>query len=172
MPDLLKPDGYVARIAGARLDRALSTAPMVLIEGTKGCGKTWLGLSRSRSKMMLAEDANALSAARTITREVLLDGDRPKLVDEWQRAPEVWDAARAFPTWTPPRASSSSPVPTRGRMPLPATQERVASCVFGFAPCRFTNWAMPPGRYRWPACSRERLLPRSLRRSTPDALRS
>jgi len=96
MADLLKPDGYVARIAGARLDRALSTAPMVLIEGAKGCGKTWLGLSRSRSKMMLAEDPNALSAARTITREVLLDGDRPKLIDEWQRAPEVWDAARGI----------------------------------------------------------------------------
>ena len=96
MSGLLKPDGYRARIGGARLDRALLAAPMVLIEGAKGCGKTWLGLSRSRSKMMLAEDANALSAARSITREVLLDGDRPKLVDEWQRAPEVWDVARGI----------------------------------------------------------------------------
>ena len=96
MSELLTPERYLARIGGVRLDRALQAAPMVLIEGAKGCGKTWLGLSRSRSKMMLAEDANALRAARTITREVLLDGDRPKLVDEWQRAPEVWDAARGI----------------------------------------------------------------------------
>lgn len=94
--DFLRPDGYRDRIGEMRLERALSAAPMVLIEGAKGCGKTWLALSRSRSKMMLAEDPNALSAARTITREALLDGDRPKLVDEWQRAPEVWDAARGI----------------------------------------------------------------------------
>ena len=96
MSNFLKPEGYRARVGEARLERALRSAPMVLIEGPKGCGKTWLGLSRSRSKMMLAEDANALSAARTITREALLDGRRPKLVDEWQRAPEVWDAARGI----------------------------------------------------------------------------
>ena len=96
MSDFLTPEGYRSRIGEGRLERALLAAPMVLIEGSKGCGKTWLALSRSRSKMMLAEDPGALSAARTITREVLLDGDRPKLVDEWQRAPEVWDAARGI----------------------------------------------------------------------------
>ena len=96
MADFLKPDGYIARVGEARLGLALDAAPMVLIEGAKGCGKTWMGLSRSRSKMMLAEDANALNAARTITREVLADGPRPKLVDEWQRVPEVWDAARGI----------------------------------------------------------------------------
>ena len=96
MSDFLTPEGYRGRIGERRLERALLAAPMVLIEGAKGCGKTWLALSRSRSKMMLAEDPGALSAARTITREVLLDGDRPKLVDEWQRAPEVWDAARGI----------------------------------------------------------------------------
>ena len=94
--DCLTPEGYSPRLAEARLERALAAAPMVLIEGPKGCGKTWLGLSRSRSKMMLAEDPNALSAARTVTREALLDGGRPRLVDEWQRAPEVWDAARGI----------------------------------------------------------------------------
>ena len=96
MSDFLKLAGYRARIGEVRLERALQSAPMVLIEGAKGCGKTWLALSRSRSKMMLAEDPNALAAARTITREVLLDGDRPRLVDEWQRAPEVWDTARGI----------------------------------------------------------------------------
>ena len=96
MSGLLTPEGYRGRIGEGRLERALRSAPMVLIEGAKGCGKTWLGLSRSRSKMMLAEDPNALIAARTITREVLLDGERPKLVDEWQRAPEVWDVARGI----------------------------------------------------------------------------
>ena len=94
--DCLTPEGYSRRLVETRLERALAAAPMVLIEGPKGCGKTWLGLSRSRSKMMLAEDPNALSAARTVTREVLLDGGRPRLVDEWQRAPEVWDAARGI----------------------------------------------------------------------------
>ena len=88
--------GHRARLAGGTLDTALAAAPMVLIEGAKGCGKTWLGLSRARSSSMLAEDPNALETARLLPRELLSAGPHPRLIDEWQRAPAVWDTARGL----------------------------------------------------------------------------
>ena len=92
----LTRSGHRARLAGRALDTALAAAPMVLIEGAKGCGKTWLGLSRARSSSMLAEDPNALEAAQLLPREILAAGPHPRLIDEWQRAPAVWDAARGL----------------------------------------------------------------------------
>lgn len=88
--------GHRARLAGDILDTALAAAPMVLIEGAKGCGKTWLGLSRARSSSMLAEDPGALDMARLQPRGLLAAGPRPRLIDEWQRAPAVWDTARGL----------------------------------------------------------------------------
>ena len=92
----LQPAGYRPRIAEGLLDDALEAVPMVLVEGAKGCGKTWLALSRARTKMMLAEDPDALWAAQTLPHESLSSGPRPLLVDEWQRAPHVWDTARGL----------------------------------------------------------------------------
>lgn len=71
--------------------RALTAAPMVLLEGAKGCGKTWTGLSAARSKMMLDADANDLAIAHASPRTALSAGPLPKLVDEYQRVPELWN---------------------------------------------------------------------------------
>ena len=118
----LQPAGYRPRIAEQSLDDALGAVPMVLVEGAKGCGKTWLALSRARTKMMLAEDPDALWAAQTLPHESLSSGPRPLLVDEWQRAPHVWDTARGSQTRTTARASSCSPGPMPVLMPSPGTQ--------------------------------------------------
>ena len=64
---------------------------MVLLEGAKGCGKTWTGLSAARSKMMLDADANDLALAHASPRPALREGPLPKLVDEYQRVPELWN---------------------------------------------------------------------------------
>ena len=68
----------------------------VLIEGPKYCGKTTTGEQQARSVVYLADpeirDRNLTMASTNIKR--LLAGDTPRLIDEWQIAPKLWDAIR------------------------------------------------------------------------------
>ncbi len=89
----LSPDGYRSRVADVEMARALEALPIVVVEGVKGCGKTWTGLHHARSKVMLAEAPGARQGAEIVPRHVL-DGPRPRLVDEWQTVPSIWDSAR------------------------------------------------------------------------------
>ena len=89
-------DEYKNRVADEILRDSLEAAGLVLIEGTKWCGKTTTAEQqaksivymndpeRSESYLMLAQNAPKL----------LLRGETPRLVDEWQDATELWDAAR------------------------------------------------------------------------------
>lgn len=65
----------------------------VLIEGVKGCGKTATARRRAVSEVLLDIDPEAERRA-LIDPRLLLDGDTPRLLDEWQRTPRVWDAVR------------------------------------------------------------------------------
>ncbi len=89
----LAPDGYLPRVADAEMQQALDSVPIVVVEGVKGCGKTWTGLRHARSRVMLADTLAARRGAELVPRRIL-EGARPRLVDEWQTAPSIWDAAR------------------------------------------------------------------------------
>lgn len=65
----------------------------VLIEGVKGCGKTATARQVAASEVLLDSDPNAATAAE-IDPRLVLDGDTPRLLDEWQRTPRLWDAVR------------------------------------------------------------------------------
>ena len=69
--DFLTPSGYIPRVAESSIRQALAAAPMVLLEGAKGCGKTWSGLSLSRSKLLLDADASDLAIAQASPRDAL-----------------------------------------------------------------------------------------------------
>ncbi|MCY3924320.1 MAG: DUF4143 domain-containing protein [bacterium] len=92
-PAALAPDGYLPRVADAAMASALEAVPIVVVEGVKGCGKTWTGLRHAASKVMLADTPAARQGAEVVPRHVLR-GPRPRLVDEWQTVPSIWDAAR------------------------------------------------------------------------------
>lgn len=89
----LSPAGYLSRIVDAQVKRALEAAPIVVIDGVKGCGKTWTGLRHARSRVMLADAEAARQGAEVVPRRVL-DGAQPRLVDEWQTVPSIWNTAR------------------------------------------------------------------------------
>ena len=89
----LSPAGYMPRVADAETTAALEAAPIVLIEGVKGCGKTWTGRHHSRSQVLLADSETARAGAEAVPRHIL-EGPRPRLVDEWQLVPSIWEAAR------------------------------------------------------------------------------
>jgi predicted AAA+ superfamily ATPase len=84
---------YIPRIADAELENLLEAAGAVLIEGPKACGKTETARRKANSEVLLDTDVNAREAAR-IDPRLVLDGDVPRLVDEWQLAPEIWNHVR------------------------------------------------------------------------------
>lgn len=81
------------RLAGPRLDAALDGLGAVLIEGVKGCGKTHLARRRAASEILLDQVPDP-GQVLAVNPGLLLDGATPRLIDEWQREPRVWDAVR------------------------------------------------------------------------------
>ncbi len=84
---------YLPRVADRLLRDQLDAMGAVLIEGVKGCGKTATARQRAGSEVLLDTDVNAEQAIELDPR-LVLDGEVPRLLDEWQRAPRLWDAVR------------------------------------------------------------------------------
>lgn len=87
---------YRKRIADTILERKLKGAGAVLIEGCKWCGKTTMAEQIAKSVIYLDDPDNRernLLLAET-SPKLLLRGASPKLIDEWQLAPKLWDAIR------------------------------------------------------------------------------
>ena len=93
MAQNLTPDGYQPRVVDAEVEAALAASPAVLVEGARACGKTWTGKRFARSEVLLDATASALLASN-LDPAVLLEGDTPRLLDEWQLVPEIWNPMR------------------------------------------------------------------------------
>jgi predicted AAA+ superfamily ATPase len=76
------------------VERLLSKAGAVVVEGPKACGKTTTALRQARSAARLDRD-QGLRTAGLADPQALLQGAVPRLIDEWQLVPEVWNAVRA-----------------------------------------------------------------------------
>ncbi len=89
-------ENYKIRIADEILADKLDAMGCVLIEGPKYCGKTTLALQHANSTLFMADPdtktQNLILAQTNINR--LLEGATPRLIDEWQLAPQFWDAVR------------------------------------------------------------------------------
>ena len=85
-----KPEGYLPRVADAQIERYLKAFGAVEIAGTKWCGKTWSALMHGASVSYVDE---SLDLARA-DPSMMLMGDRPHVIDEWQRVPAIWDCVR------------------------------------------------------------------------------
>lgn len=89
-------DFYKPRIADKLLARKLEGMGAVLIEGPKWCGKTTTAEQQARSVLYMDEPRNKRLNLQTadVNPELLLLGETPRLIDEWQIAPQLWDAVR------------------------------------------------------------------------------
>ena len=85
-----KPEGYMPRVADAQIERYLKTFGAVEIAGTKWCGKTWSALMQGASVSYVDENLDLARADPSM----MLIGDRPHVIDEWQRVPAIWDCVR------------------------------------------------------------------------------
>ncbi len=84
---------YMPRIADAMLEDRLGRIGAVLIEGVKGCGKTETARRRALSEVRLDVDEVARETATVVPANVLA-GPTPRLIDEWQVVPSIWNAVR------------------------------------------------------------------------------
>ena len=87
---------YRPRIVDSALKRKLRGKGAVLIEGPKWCGKTTTAEQVSKSTLSVDDPStvNTNKILSEIDPERLLTGDHPRLLDEWQVAPKLWDAVR------------------------------------------------------------------------------
>lgn len=87
---------YKPRIADKLLEFRLRATGAVLIEGAKWCGKTTTAARCAKSCLYMADADNLEQnlAAAELKPSLLLAGDVPRLLDEWQIAPKLWDAVR------------------------------------------------------------------------------
>ena len=89
-------ENYKPRLADKTLQRKLKGKGAVLIQGPKWCGKTTTAEQMAKSILYMSkpDDVKSNLIAADINPSKLLEGDIPRLIDEWQIAPKLWDAVR------------------------------------------------------------------------------
>jgi len=87
---------YLSRLCDEELQLALQSSGAVLIEGAKWCGKTSTAINFARSVLYMQDPDHAKSyqAMADTKPSLLLKGETPRLIDEWQMSPVLWDAVR------------------------------------------------------------------------------
>ena len=87
---------YMPRIADALLKERLRSIGAVLIAGPKWCGKTTTAMQQASSVLKLQDPDYSKEYLETaaVKPSMLLKGEIPRLIDEWQMAPVLWDAVR------------------------------------------------------------------------------
>ena len=87
-------DNYRKRYIESQIERLLKSSSAVLVAGPKFCGKTTTCLRMAKSNIRLVTRRN-IELARMEPHNTLL-GEQPRLIDEWQTVPELWDEVRAW----------------------------------------------------------------------------
>jgi hypothetical protein len=87
---------YKPRIADKLLARKLAGKGAVLLEGAKWCGKTTTAEQIAKSVIYMSETGKTMQNVQLamMNPKLLLRGDKPRLIDEWQVAPQLWDSIR------------------------------------------------------------------------------
>jgi uncharacterized protein len=84
---------YQTRVVDKELRQRLEASGAVLIEGPKACGKTETARQVASSEVLLDVDERA-RAAVAVDPDLVLAGDTPRLIDEWQVEPRIWNHVR------------------------------------------------------------------------------
>ena len=88
--------GYKSRVCDNELQEQLEASGAVLVEGAKWCGKTYTARHAAGSALYMQDRDNSKRYKQIALNKpsLLLDGATPRLIDEWEEAPVLWDAVR------------------------------------------------------------------------------
>lgn len=87
---------YKNRVIDKKVQQYLNTFGAVCIEGPKWCGKTWTSSYHSNSEYLIADSSNNFQNRKLaeLMPSIILEGETPRLIDEWQEVDAIWDAVR------------------------------------------------------------------------------
>ena len=87
---------YKPRIIDKKVKEYLKAFGAVCIEGPKWCGKTWTSSYHCRSEIYIGDPNNNFQNRKLaeLSPDLVLEGETPRLIDEWQEVPAIWDAVR------------------------------------------------------------------------------
>ena len=87
---------YKPRIIDDIIEKYLINFGAICIEGPKWCGKTWTSSFHSNSAIYLGDPSGNFQNRNLaqISPDIVLEGENPRLIDEWQEVPSIWDAVR------------------------------------------------------------------------------
>lgn len=93
---MLTPNGYKPRLIDSQIDRYMKIYGAVCIEGPKWCGKTWTSRNHVVSASYIGDPTGNFMNRQLAEMDpaLVLDGELPRLIDEWQVVPPIWDAVR------------------------------------------------------------------------------
>ena len=96
MKKIMDREKYIPRLIDPAVERYLAAMGSVCIEGPKWCGKTWTSSYHSNSEVLIGDPANNFQNRRLaeMSPDLVLEGETPRLIDEWQEVPSLWDAVR------------------------------------------------------------------------------
>lgn len=89
---------YKPRLVDELVEKDLRIFGAICIEGPKWCGKTWTSSYHANSEFLVGDPSGNFSNRMLAELEpyTVLKGDTPRLIDEWQEVPALWDATRSF----------------------------------------------------------------------------
>ena len=92
----MQENNYKPRIIDKKVNEYLSVFGAVCIEGPKWCGKTWTSRHHSKSEYLVGDPQNNFQNRQLalLSPALVLPGDVPRLIDEWQEVTSLWDAVR------------------------------------------------------------------------------
>lgn len=97
MEKVAKTTEYKKRIIDSEIQSMLQISGAICIEGPKWCGKTWTSSYHSNSEFLVGAADNNFSNRQLaeLNPTLVLQGETPRMIDEWQEVPALWDATRA-----------------------------------------------------------------------------
>ncbi len=92
----MQNEAYKRRIIDETLEQYLSAFGAVCIEGPKWCGKTWTSRYHCNSEYLVGNPDNNFQnrSLAEMSPSLILPGETPRMIDEWQEVPSIWDAVR------------------------------------------------------------------------------
>jgi predicted AAA+ superfamily ATPase len=96
MAEIANMAKYKKRVIDSLVEKYLKTFGAICIEGPKWCGKTWTSSYYSKSEFLIGNPDNNFQnrSLAELSPSLVLEGDTPRLLDEWQEVPPIWDAVR------------------------------------------------------------------------------
>lgn len=97
MDKIVNKSDYKKRIIDEVIEQYLKVSGAICIEGPKWCGKTWTSSYHSNSEFLVGDPKNGFSNRKLaeLDPSLVLQGETPRMIDEWQKVPSIWDATRA-----------------------------------------------------------------------------